>query len=313
MAYFERVLKQLSSDSLFCMAADHGTSDAAGSSVGTPSKVRRRTLAYALFQNVSFGTDRIGLPEKMSAQAALRAAVRAWSADKMIPIANLATPRQLGDDRWRLSAPCNKCDLCARGAGSVYQFTGLWEGHDGSVYSLTVDKAGQCLGEPKIARSPRKFKQDTTVAERDRIVAEAEELKSQGRACATSSVSMRLQGLKIPFVRIREVVKNLKKQWGPTAKTFRDSARRFAHFVDRLDDPNIKFELVETEPAVRWILVVQPMLQRIAEQEPKFLYITSDATHSLELLGHKYGLVSDSPLNMLFSCSEKFVVFFWQS
>ena len=58
---------------------------------------------------------------------------------------------------------------------------------------------------------------------------------------------------------------------------------------------------------------MQPMLQRIAEQEPKFLYITSDATHSLELLGHKYGLVSDSPLNMLFSGSEKFVVFSWQS
>ena len=112
----------------------------------------------------------------------------------------MATLRQLGVDCRRLSAPCNRRDLCARGAGSVSQFTGHWEGHDGSVCSLTVDKAGQCLEEQKIAKSPRKFKKDTsTVVERDRIVAEAEELKSQGRACATSSVSMRLKGLQIPF------------------------------------------------------------------------------------------------------------------
>ena len=174
----------------------------------SPAKVRRRVLSYEFIEDVSYGQDSVD--KKLSPQKALQVAARTWSKSRRSPIYNLSTVRQMPDDRWRLSAPCHKCESC----GAVYQFTGHW--HAGTVYCLTVDKAGQCGGKERIAGNPQKYKHDTiSVLERERIVAESEQLKSSGRAATTSSVSMRLKGLEIPAVRICEVLQNCRKHWGP--------------------------------------------------------------------------------------------------
>ena len=140
------------------------------------------------------------------------------------------------------------------------------------------------LGRAKNCKQPRKFKKDTsTVVEQDRIVAEAEELKSQGRACATSSVSMRLKGLQIPFGEKPQKTRGAKHE---------DLQRQFSKLcavcIDALDDHNIKFELLETEPVACWIQCRNALPKRTASS-----LTTSDAMYCLELLGHKYGLVSD--------------------
>ena len=57
---------------------------------------QQMALAYEFFENVSFGANRIDLPEKIFAQVALRAAVRAWSADQIIPICQLGNSKAIG-------------------------------------------------------------------------------------------------------------------------------------------------------------------------------------------------------------------------
>ena len=234
--------------------------------------------------------DRMG--PKSTPQAALRTAARAWSKDAQRPIIGLSTPRQMPDDSWRLSAPCNKCSSCASGAGLVYQFTGSWAGEHDSVYSLRIECAGQCVGEAKIARAPKKHQEDTiTVMERQRILAEAEELKAQQRPATTTSVSMRLKGLSIPAARVRSVLKNMKKHWGGATKNFAQSARTFRSFVEGFDKSTLRFDFLEMEPSIRWVVTVQPLLSALVSLKPEFLYVTSDATHNLELMGYRYGLV----------------------
>ena len=67
-----------------------------GQQMAPRAKFGARRWPMSFFENVSFGADRIDLPEKIFAQVALRAAVRAWSADKIIPICQLGNSKAIG-------------------------------------------------------------------------------------------------------------------------------------------------------------------------------------------------------------------------
>ena len=129
-------------------------------------------------------------------------------------------------------------------------------------------------------------------------------VESAAEASTTTSVSMCLTGLSIPAARVCSVLKNMKKHWGCATKTFTQSARTFRLFVAGLDKSTLSNDFLETEPSIRW--VVKPLLSAPVSLKPQFLYITSDATRNLELMGYRYGLVCvwNGLLHALFSVSS---------
>ena len=252
---------------------------------------RRRTLVFADLADKSYGQDRVlNGKDDVSEQVCLRAAARCWEQDGKFKIGSLSNPRQLADDRWRCTGHCFRHEGCAEGQGRTFQFTGPWHK---TVYCLSIGVAGECSGPPRRAREARKFDEDEiTVDERLCILREAETLLEAGRPCAPSTVQMRLKGLDIPAARVRAVLKNRKRNFGGATQTFLESAKSFRKSAEGVDQNVLQFPVLDAQSnSFHWVGLLIPFFLVLLELQPDWLVLTSDATHNLTIMGHRYGLV----------------------
>ena len=208
---------------------DEATAD--GKATETPR--RRRKLAFVeQVGTVSLPTD----PETFDPESAVRKGAQAWAKSKKLILGTWSTPRFCPDDKCRLTARCFDAE------GTVFQFTGRFQGVQDTILELSVAKDGTCSGEPRVLRAHagRDEEEEVVTAEGRQAVHEAaDNLLETGRPATAGSVKMKLgdqaQAPQMTARKIRNLLRSRKFSHGGATRRFSESVRDFKSFLDTLD------------------------------------------------------------------------------
>ena len=272
---------------------DRATAD--GKATETPR--RRRKLAFAeQVGTVSLPTD----PETSDPESAVRKGAQAWAKSKKLILGTWSTPRFCPDDKYRLTARCHRCQKCFDAEGTVFQFTGRFQGVQDTILELSVAKDGTCSGEPPVLRAHagRDEAEEVTAEGRQAVHEAADNLLETGRPATAGSVKMKLgdqaQALQISARKIRNLLRSRKFSHGGATRRFSESVRDFKSFLDTLDGSMLSVPVLQFDPFFAYVALLEPFLNRIAELKPARISICADFTFNFTHMNYEYGLICAS-------------------
>lgn len=277
---------------------------ASDESANTPR--RRRRLTYPdQVATVSLPTD-----PKSDRKPRVKNAAQAWAESNKVILGTWSSVRWCADNRYRLTARCNKCQKCSEAEGTVFQFTGHFQGVEETILELSIAKDGVCSGEPRTLRSRavRDEEGEVTAEGRQAVQEAVDHLLENGLSASAGSVKMKLAsqsgvaGQKISAVRIRNMLRSMKFSHGRATRRFSESIRDLKSYVDTLDGSMLSMPVLQFEPFFAYVAILEPFMNSISALQPERISLCADFTFNFTHMGYEYGLVCASlaiPANLV--------------